>query len=102
MSQVEINEAANDLPGRVERVRNGEDVTLADRGRAMARLLPAIEAVVQPRPPRRTGVAEGKVLVPDAGDAPLPDDPLELFYEGPLFPGGPAPDGFRGDARDKT
>lgn len=90
MSQVEISEAAVDLPGLIERVRGGEDVVLAERGQAVARLLPVVDEAAKTKPPRLLGVAEGKFTIPDDFDAPLPDDILALFYEGPIFPDEPS------------
>ena len=101
MSQIEISEAQLNLMHLIERARSGEEVTLAEQGRALARILPVADDDATAKPPRRLGVAEGKFQLPDDFDAPLPDDVLALFYEGPLFPGDPLPDGYYGDARDK-
>lgn len=49
----------------------------------MARLVP-LEAKVLP--PRKLGVLAGKLKVADGFDDPLPDDILDLFLNGPVFP----------------
>lgn len=91
MSQVEIVDAAADLQALVERVRGGEDVALAESGRVLARIVPAdSEAVL--KPPRRLGLAAGQFTLPEDFDAPLPDDVLALFYDGPIFPEPVQPD----------
>ena len=93
MSQVEVEAAAEDLPGLIARARSGEEVVLVESGREVAKLVPvSIEA--EP-PARQLGLARGKWDVPDDFDAPLPDDVLALFYEGPLFP----PDAPVGDRK---
>jgi prevent-host-death family protein len=82
MSQIDIDAAAADLHGLVARARSGEDVVLVADGQEVVRLVP-----VAPRHQEvRLGLAEGRWKVPDDFDAPLPDDVLALFYDGPLFP----------------
>ena len=99
MSQIEVSVAQANLRDVIERARGGENVTLVDQGRAVARVLPILDERAAAKPPRRLGVAEGKFVVPDDFDAPLPDDVLELFYEGPIFPEVPTPNG---DPKDRA
>lgn len=87
MSQVEIADAARNLGALVERARSGEEVTLVEGGRELARIVPADSA--KSRQVVRLGLAQGQFTVPDDFDAPLPDDILDLFYNGPLFPAEP-------------
>jgi prevent-host-death family protein len=84
MSQIEVEAAAEDLPGLIARARSGEEVVLVESGREVAKLVP-VSAEAEP-PTRQLGLARGKWDVPEDFDAPLPDDVLALFYEGPLFP----------------
>jgi prevent-host-death family protein len=84
MSQIDVDAAAKDLHGLIARARDGEEVVIVEDGQEVAKLVPV--AVSGELPPRRLGLAEGKWAVPDDFDAPLPDDVLALFYEGPLFP----------------
>jgi hypothetical protein len=46
---------------------------------------------VPKKEPRKLGILEGKLKVPNNFDDPLPDDALDLFYNGPLFPPESAP-----------
>lgn len=115
MSQVEIGEAAETLKALVERARAGEEVVLADQGHAVAKLvslaagrvLPPIRqdervaepdrsASGEPLPPRRLGLARGVWTIADDFDAPLHDELVDLFYDGPLFPDGSSP-GSKGE-----
>jgi prevent-host-death family protein len=87
MSQIEVDAAAKDLSGLIERARSGEEVVIVRGGEEVAKLVPvSASAGLSLRP---LGLAEGKWNVPDDFDAPLPDDVLALFYEGPLFPPEP-------------
>lgn len=102
MSQIEIADAAGDLAALVERARGGEDVTLAEGGHAVARIVPVVErdaaAIAWPgrgrlgMPPGKGTVLDepvhhpvtlgrlaGRFQVPDDFDRPLPDDLLDLF-----------------------
>lgn len=82
MSQVEIEGA--DLRALVERARGGEDVVLVEDGREIAKIVAAPSKQVI-----RLGLARGKYKAPDDFDASLPDDLLDLFYYGPIFPDDP-------------
>ena len=92
MSQVEIGEA-DFLSGLVERAQAGEDVVLSRRGQTVARIVAVVDRdVAAPAVGRRQlGRLAGKWTVPDDFDAPLPDDVLALFHDGPLFPDEPTP-----------
>ncbi len=76
MSQVEIADA--DLRTLVERACGGEDVTLVERGRELARIVP-IPAAAAADTPRVLGRLRGQFKVPDDFDRPLPDDILDMF-----------------------
>lgn len=91
MREIEIGEAGQDLHAIVEWARGGEEIALVESGRVLARIVPVdAEAVV--KHPRRLGLAAGKFTLPDDFDAPLPDDLLALFYDGPIFPEPVPPD----------
>jgi prevent-host-death family protein len=77
--EVNIHEAKTQLSRLLQRVANGEEVTIARAGVPVARLV----AVEPPKPSvRPLGMDRGKVWVADDFDAPLPDDLLALFYGG--------------------
>ena len=81
MSQIDVEAAAKDLPGLIARARDGEEVVIVEDGQEVVKFVPVTRQQVV-----RLGLAEGKYKVPDDFDAPLQDDVLALFYEGPLFP----------------
>jgi prevent-host-death family protein len=73
-SVVNIHEAKTHLSRLLERVASGEEVTIAKAGKPVAKLVPA-RAIER----RRLGVDEGRVIVPDDFNHPLPDDVLSDF-----------------------
>ena len=83
MSSMEINihEAKTHFSRLLQRVANGEEVTIARAGVPIARLV-----AVEPKKPkvRPLGFARGEVWVADDFDAPLPDELLKQFYGGTL------------------
>ena len=75
MKQVNTHEAKTQLSRLLRRVAAGEEVTIANRGVPVARLVP-----VPPKKAQRVlGIFRGQLTVPDDFDAPLPDDLLDLF-----------------------
>ncbi len=78
MRQVNIHEAKTHLSRLVEEAARGDEIVIAKAGKPVARLIAADNA----RMPRRRGLLEGKLKVPDDFDAPLPDDILDLFEGG--------------------
>jgi prevent-host-death family protein len=73
-SIVNVHEAKTHLSRLLERVASGEEVTIAKAGKPVAKLVPA-HAVER----RRLGVDEGRVMVPDDFNQPLPDEVLSDF-----------------------
>ncbi len=83
---VNIHEAQTQLSQLIQRALSGEEVMVAEKGQPMVRLTP-----VQPQPnprtqPRILGSWKGKVWIADDFDAPLPDDLLDAFENGPIEP----------------
>lgn len=71
---VGVHEAKTHLSRLLERVAAGEEITITNRGVAVARLVrPVGEGA------RRFGVDRGRFDVPDDFDAPLPDEVLDAF-----------------------
>lgn len=75
MAMVNIHEAKTQLSRLLERVLAGEEITIARAGTPIARLVP----IVEDAPDRVLGGDQGRLVVPDDIDAPLPDDILDLF-----------------------
>ena len=72
-----IHEAKTHLPKLLERVAGGEDVIIARAGVPVARLVP----VNLPAEERPLGTEQGRVVIAEDFDAPLPPDVLESFEQ---------------------
>ncbi len=75
MKQVNTHEAKTHLSRLLRRVAAGEEITIANRGVPVARLVPVPANKTQ----RTLGIFRGQFSVPDDFDAPLPDALLDLF-----------------------
>jgi prevent-host-death family protein len=84
--EVNIHQAKTHLSRLLQRVAEGEEVTIARAGVPVAKLVP-VEVKKNVRP---LGFARGEIWVADDFDAPLPDDLLAAF-EGDLKGTGVAP-----------
>jgi prevent-host-death family protein len=71
---VGVHEAKTHLSRLLEDVAAGEEVVITRRGEAVASLVPP-----PGRQPLRFGKDEGRFVVPDDFDAPLPDELLAAF-----------------------
>jgi prevent-host-death family protein len=72
-TQLEIRDIGISINDALERVRRGEEVTIADHGQAVAKLVP-IESEQ-----RVFGAFKGRVVIADEFDAPLPPEVLAEF-----------------------
>jgi len=70
---VGVHEAKTHLSQLLEEVSAGEEITITNRGRRVAKIVP-IRAKVP-----NFGFARGDIWIADDFDAPLPEDLLELF-----------------------
>ena len=75
MTIVNVHEAKTHLSKLLDRVANGEEVTIAKAGRPVARLIP----VEGPGRRRMPGSARGQVVIGPDFDDPLPDDIRRAF-----------------------
>jgi prevent-host-death family protein len=75
MSKVNVHEAKTRFSGLLRRVAAGEEITIANRGVPVARLVP----VPHEESTRRLGFFRGQMTIPDDFDAPLPADILDAF-----------------------
>jgi len=73
--QVSVDEAKTNFSKLLARVREGEEVIIAKKGKPIARLVPIKESPLQ----RVPGSAKGEVIISPDFDAPLPDSILETF-----------------------
>jgi prevent-host-death family protein len=75
MKAVNTHEAKTQFSRLLRRVAAGEEITIANRGVPVARLVP----VPRESSPRVLGILRGEFTVPEDFDAPLPDELLDLF-----------------------
>jgi prevent-host-death family protein len=75
MKRVNTHEAKTQLSRLLRRVAAGEEITIANRGVPVARLVP----VPAKKGQRVLGIFRGEFSVPDDFDSPLPEAVLELF-----------------------
>lgn len=83
MSQINIHQAKTQLSRLVERAAKGEEIIIAKAGKPVAKLT-AIGKT--PRTPRQPGILKGKLWIADDFDAPLPEEELDAWHRGKLFP----------------
>ena len=70
-----IHEAKTHLSKLLEQVAGGEDIIIAKAGVPVARLVP----VILPTNARPLGTEQGRLMIADDFDAPLPSDVLASF-----------------------
>ena len=75
MSKVNVHEAKTRFSRLLRLVAAGEEITIANRGVPVARLVP----VPAEETTRKLGFFRGQMSVPDDFDAPLPADMLDAF-----------------------
>jgi prevent-host-death family protein len=76
MKAVNTHEAKTHLSRLLRRVAAGEEITIANRGVPVARLVPVSD---KKDADRKLGFMRGKFVVPDDFDTPLPDEILDAF-----------------------
>lgn len=75
IKEVNTHEAKTYFSQLLRRVAAGEEITIANRGVPVARLVP----IPKDQSPRQLGAFRGQMSVPDDFDAPLPKDILDAF-----------------------
>ena len=73
--QVNIHEAKTQLSRLIELTQSGQEFIIAKAGKPVARLTP----IDRGKPPRRLGLLDGQIRVPDDFNAPLPEAVLDGF-----------------------
>ncbi len=79
MVRISETEIQRDFNGWLSRVQAGETVVILRNNEAVAELIPVPPTKLGRRP---IGLSEGKFVVPDDFDAPLPEDVLRDFEGG--------------------
>ena len=85
MIVINIHEAKAKLSEYLDAVVGGERVVICKRNRPIAELRAVEQQRTEPRP---LGGTKGIVIPPSFFD-PMPDDWLDEFYNGPIFPEAP-------------
>jgi prevent-host-death family protein len=75
MKAVNTHEAKTHLSRLLRRVAAGEEITIANRGVPVARLVP----VPMEKPVRKLGIYGDTIKIADDFDAPLPSEILDAF-----------------------
>lgn len=75
IQQVNIHEAKTQLSRLIELTQTGQEFIIAKAGKPVARLMP----IDRGKPPRRLGLLDGQIRVPDDFNAPLPEAVLDAF-----------------------
>ena len=81
MTSVNVYEAKTKFSKLLQRVAEGEEIVISNRGVPVARLIPFSK---QPQVPRPLGIDKGRVHIADDFDAPLPPDVLAGFLGQPV------------------
>jgi len=72
-TQLEIQDLGTSMSDALDKVRRGEEITIADHGQAVAKLVP-----IEPEE-RVFGAFKGRAVIADDFDAPLPPEVLAEF-----------------------
>jgi prevent-host-death family protein len=83
MIVINIHEAKAKLSEYLDAVASGERVVICKRNRPVAELRAVEQKRIAPRP---LGLAKGQVSIPPSFFEPMPDEFLDAFESGPLFP----------------
>jgi prevent-host-death family protein len=75
MKAVNTHEAKTQFSRLLQRVAAGEEITIANRGVPVARLVPVTDVGVK----RKLGIFAGQITIPDDFDAPLPEGLVAAF-----------------------
>ena len=75
--QVNIYDAKTTFSKLIKKAIAGEEIVIARAGKPVAKLVP-FQKLCRDREP---GSAEGKIIISEDFDAPLPDDLLKVFNQ---------------------
>lgn len=96
MEVINIHEAKAHLSEMLARVEAGETVVIARRNKPIAKLVP-VEVEQPKKPPRKLGLARGKITIHPSFFDPMTEDELAEWYDikptDPLHPEYVPPEG---------
>ena len=86
-----IEEASGQLARLIEKAETGqEEIFISRDGLPVIRLAPVAASTSEddtpPRKPRIPGLGKGQIWMAPDFNAPLPDDVMDDFYNGEIFP----------------
>lgn len=87
MRSFPVHEAKAKLSAVLRLVEGGEDVVITRAGEPIVRLT-AVQATTQTPQELGFGSLRGQIHIADDFDAPMSDDELSDWYDGPIFPPG--------------
>jgi len=82
MARVNIHDAKTHLSRLIARAQKGEEIIIAKAGKPVAKLVALASGSRRPKP----GLGKGTIKVHGEITDPLPDDVLDSFYYGDIFP----------------
>lgn len=88
MIVINIHEAKAKLSEYLDKVAAGERVLICKRNQPVAELRAVEQKRSEPRP---IGLGKGTITIPPSFYEPMPDEWLDEFYNGPVFPETPKP-----------
>ena len=80
MEDVDLRHAKEHLEELIARARRGEDVRISDPEGGAVKLTPVEVVAPVARKPRRLGLLEGKMKVPERLMEPMTDEELKDWY----------------------
>lgn len=76
MKSIPVTELIGTTSSLMTWIKQGEEITLTENGKALATIIPMVASYSGPRP---SGLAQGEFVVPDDFNEPLPEDLLREF-----------------------
>ena len=83
---ITIEEAGTQFARLLEKLNPGEQIEILRYGQPIAQVHSVVPTAAAPRPPRVPGLGKGQIWVAPDFDEPIPDDWLDEFYNGQIFP----------------
>ena len=83
MKRLNMHEAKTHLSHHIAELKEGETIILCRRNKPVAEIRPLPQERKKPRP---IGLCRGQFTIPESFFDPLPDDFIEAFENGPVFP----------------
>ena len=76
MKSIPVTELTGTTSSLIAWIKQGEEITLTENGKQLAKIIPTVTRHSDPRP---SGLAKGEFVVPDDFNDPLPQDLLREF-----------------------